>query len=286
MASELFRLTARLAAAGITSARAEARLLLAAVAAVPPGQIELLDHLPAQAAAALEQAVSQRLAGQPLQHITGRAYFRTIEVAVGPGVFIPRPETEVMTGWVLQQLAGSAELRVVELCAGSGAISLALAAERPGLRQWAVEQSAAALAYLVANTAGSAIQVVAQDMAQALPAANGSIDWVVANPPYLPAAVWRQLPAEVRDFDPVEALLAGDDGLSAIRQVATVAARLLKPGGQVACEHDDGQGVSASEIFRAAGFTAVADHRDWTGRPRFLTARWLAASNGAGLAEG
>jgi release factor glutamine methyltransferase len=294
----LSRATARLAAGGVASPRAEARRLLAVVAAVPSNQVELLDGVTAPQLAELERLTAERLAGRPLQHVIGRAAFRTIEVAVGPGVFIPRPETEAMVGWVLDQLvqddatapgsgaaAGLVDVapvaadlddwpKVVELGAGSGAISLALAAERPGLRLWAVENSPAALAYLIRNTADSPVTVVAQDLAQALPELDATVDQVVSNPPYIPAAAWEALPSEVRDFDPTVALLGGADGLAVVRQVAATAARLLRPGGRVACEHDDDQGVSAPAVFRAAGFTALADHLDLAGRPRFLTAVW------------
>jgi release factor glutamine methyltransferase len=160
---------------------------------------------------------------------------------------------------------------VVELCAGSGAISLALATERPGLQQWAVENSPVALPYLRRNLKDTPVTVVAADMATALGCLDGRVDVVVANPPYVPAAVWQRLPAEVRDYDPKEALVAGEDGLDAIRVVARVAARLLPPGGLVVCEHDDSQGETAPAVFRATGFTAVSDHSDWTGRPRFVT---------------
>jgi release factor glutamine methyltransferase len=161
---------------------------------------------------------------------------------------------------------------VVELCAGSGAVSLALATEWPGLQQWAVERSSDALPYLRRNLAETAVTVVAGDMATALDCLDSRVDVVVANPPYVPEATWAELPADVRDADPKEALVAGPDGLDAIKVVAAVAARLLRPGGVVACEHDDTHGVTAPAIFRAAGFTDVADHQDLAGRPRFVTA--------------
>jgi release factor glutamine methyltransferase len=163
---------------------------------------------------------------------------------------------------------------VVELCAGSGAISAALAAEAPGCRQWAVERAAAALAYLRRNLAASEVVVVAGDMADALPELDHQVDLVLANPPYVPTGRRPDLPATVRDFDPPEALYAGPDGLAANRVVARVAGRLLRPGGQVASEHDDDQGQSVPALFAAAGFGAVADQADLTGRSRFVTATW------------
>jgi len=306
----------RLDAGGVESAQAEARTLLAHVAGVPLGQAELVDGLAPAAEERLDDLVRRRLTGVPLQHLLGVAHFRTITVAVGPGVFVPRPETEVVAGWAVDWLRrrlaapdglrrplaacqtdrsarDHAEFRVVELCAGSGAISLALAAEvvqpqgRPlppvpeaevhapaaALALWAVENSPEALVYLRRNTAGWPIRVVAADMADALAELNGTVDLVVANPPYVPSGVWPSLPREVRDHDPVGALVAGRDGLDAVRRVAVAAGRLLRPGGVVACEHDESQATSAPAVFQAAGFVDVADHADWAGRPRFVTAR-------------
>jgi release factor glutamine methyltransferase len=255
--------------------RAEARILAAHVAGVALTRLDLVEALDEPR---LEALVDQRLTGVPLQWLTGRAPFRTVEVAVGPGVFIPRPETELLVDYLLchpEPFVTSTDEgsppRVVELCAGSGAISLALATERPGLRQWAVENSPAALPYLRRNLKDTAVTVVAEDMATALTCLDGRVDAVVANPPYVPAATWATLPADVRDFDPKEALVAGADGLDAIRVVADVARRLLRPGGLVVCEHDDSQGETAPAVFRAAGFSGVTDHSDWTGRSRFVT---------------
>jgi release factor glutamine methyltransferase len=109
-------------------------------------------------------------------------------------------------------------------------------------------------------------------MTEALTELNGQVDLVIANPPYIPAAQWSQLPAEVRDFEPASALVAGADGLAAIRQLIPVARRLLQSGGAVVCEHDDSHGQTAPALFRAAGLTEVVDHTDWTNRPRFVTA--------------
>ncbi|MDR1449782.1 MAG: peptide chain release factor N(5)-glutamine methyltransferase [Propionibacteriaceae bacterium] len=273
----LRRLAARLAAAGVGPAAAEARLLAAHVLGCPPVRLDLAAGFDPAAAARLEALAAKRAAGCPLQHLTGCAPFRTATLAVGPGVFIPRPETEVMTGWLLGWLARSALKRpalVVELCAGSGAISLAIALEASGQRQWAVENAAAALPYLERNLAGVPVTVVAADMAAALPSLDGQVDAVIANPPYLPAAAWAELPADVRGFDPKSALVSGPDGLAATRVVAATAARLLRPGGVVASEHDDSHGLAAPAVFAAAGFADLADHLDLTGRPRFATAVW------------
>jgi release factor glutamine methyltransferase len=265
-----------LADAGLVSAAAEARTLCAHAARVNPGQLMLLDRLDAAELDRLHRLVAERLTGRPLQHVTGVAPFRTTTLAVGPGVFIPRPETEVVVGWVLDRLAARPQADppalVVDLCAGSGAISRALALEAPGLRQWAVEVDPTAAAYLRRNLADTSVTVVEADITGVLPDLEGQIDVVVANPPYIPDAAWADLPPEVRDHDPVGALVSGPDGLAATRLVAAQAARLLRPGGVVASEHDDTQGLSAPAVFTEVNWADVADHLDWAGRPRYVTA--------------
>ena len=252
----------------------EARILLAHVLGTEPSRL-LLAGAPDEAQRArLDALVERRVAGEPLQHLTGLAPFRTVELEVGPGVFIPRPETEVMTGWVLERLAGAARPVVVELCAGSGAITKALATEFPDAAYHCVELSPDAHAYLVRNLAGLDVDVRLGDMADSFGDLDGTVDFVVANPPYVPLEHWADVPAEVRDFDPTLALVSGADGLDAMRVVADVAARLLRPGGWVAAEHAEVQEESAPGVFvRQGSFTAVFDHPDLTERARFVTAR-------------
>jgi len=261
---------ARLAAAGLPSARAEAFTLVSHVLGVPVSRLALVPGLSAEQAAALEVVLDRRVAGEPVQYITGIAPFRTTTVTVGPGVFIPRPETECLAGWAIDVLRFRPG-RAVELCAGSGAVAKALVLEAAPSRVWAVERSAAAFAYLTANLAGTGVTPVLADMAVALPELDGTIDLVVANPPYLVRSV--PLPPDVY-ADPAEALYADGDPLDAIRTVATVAARLLVPGGVVGCEHGDDQSGATCAIFTGAGFTDVTAHTDLVGRPRFVTARW------------
>lgn len=252
----------------------EARLLLAHALGVTPSAL-LLAGPPSDAAlAAFDALLTRRLAGEPLQHLTGRAPFRTVELEVGPGVFIPRPETEVMTGWALDRLAGLAEPVVVELCAGSGAITRALVEEGPAGRHHCVELSPDAFAYLERNLAGLGVDARLGDMADAFGELDGAVDLVIANPPYVPLEHWQDVPAEVRDHDPALALVSGLDGLDAMRVVAAVAHRLLKPGGWVCAEHAEVQEHGAQAIFVAdGGFAPVTGHRDLTARPRFVTAR-------------
>ncbi|MGL4832120.1 MAG: peptide chain release factor N(5)-glutamine methyltransferase [Propionibacteriaceae bacterium] len=225
----------------------------------------------------LEALIARREKGEPLQHITGRAFFRHEELMVGPGVFIPRPETEAMVGWALAWLrsCGIEQPRVVELCAGSGAISRAIAREAAGLapRQWAVELSDEALTYLTWNLAETDIEIVPGAMEDALHQLDGTVDLVIANPPYIPLEAWASIPRDVRDYDPHLALFSGDDGLDATRVVARVAHRLLANGGVVCSEHAEVQHEVISEVFLAhGGFDHIRDHQDLTDRWRFVTA--------------
>ncbi len=254
---------------------ADARLLLAHAAGVPASRLLTLAAVDPDAAARFDELLRRREAGTPAQYLTGRAPFRHVEVAVGPGVFIPRPETESMTGWALQRLAEAGESPlVVELCAGSGAISLAMADEFPAARQYAVELSEDAVRYAAVNLAGTGVDLVQADMADALPELDGTVDLVIANPPYVPLEAYDGIPAEVREHEPALALFSGPDGLDAIRVLARVAARLLKPGGRVCAEHAELQHASAPAVFVThGGFDQVRDHRDLNDRPRFVTAR-------------
>lgn len=253
----------------------QARLLLAHAVGVPTSRLLTLGELDADVLARFEGLLGRRESGVPVQYLTGTAPFRHVEVAVGPGVFIPRPETEVMTGWALQRLAELGESPVVvELCAGSGAISLAIADEHPGAGQYAVELSEDAVGYAAVNLAGTGVELVQADMAGALTELDGTVDLVIANPPYVPLEAYDGIPAEVRDHEPALALFSGPDGLDAIRVLARVAARLLRPGGWVCAEHAELQHASAPAVFVAhGGFDQVRDRRDLTDRPRFVTAR-------------
>ncbi|MET0692641.1 MAG: peptide chain release factor N(5)-glutamine methyltransferase [Propionibacteriaceae bacterium] len=272
--------------AGVDSPEADARLLLAHVLSIEPGQLLLLDQLEPESVAAFEQLVAQRATRTPLQHLTGEAYFRYETILVGPGVFVPRPETEVMTGWAIDQLdqlrASGRTPVVVELCAGSGAISRAIAHEVPGVELHAVELSEEAGPWAARNLAGTGVELTIGDMATAFPELDGTVDLVIANPPYIPLDAYLSVTPEVRDHDPMVALFSGDDGLDAMRVVAQVASRLLVDGGLVCAEHAEVQAESAPAVFVAAGdFATVRDQRDLSGRPRFVTATRLARTRPA-----
>jgi release factor glutamine methyltransferase len=268
MPAALAAATARLADAGVPSARHDAEVLAAHSLGVDRRDLWRHDDV----GAGFPAYVERRAAREPLQHITGVAYFRYLTLQVGPGVFVPRPETEVVVDAVLAALRGIERPRVVDLCTGSGAIALAVATELPGSEVHAVELEPAAHAWAVRNCAGSRVDLRLGDMSTAFPELDGTVDLVVSNPPYIPVGAVVRDP-EVAGHDPAVALWSGDDGLDAMRVVERVAARLLRPGGRVVAEHADLQGTSAPAVFTDAGrWQQVADHQDLAGRDRYLTA--------------
>ncbi len=276
--------TERLTAAGVPSPRHDAEVLAAHVLGVTRGQLLVQPDLPPEFADEYEAAVSRRAAREPLQHITGLAHFRNETVRVGPGVFVPRPETEVVAGAAIdaaRKIASAGRTPIVaDLFAGSGAIALAVADEVPSAEVHAVEADLAALEWLTRNVQGTPIVVHRSDVESCLHDYYGRVDVVVANPPYIPAGATIRDP-EVAAHDPAAALWSGADGLDAMRVLERTAARLLRPGGLVVAEHADAQGESAPAVFRATGrWSNVTDHRDLTGRPRYVTATRAPASIG------
>ena len=273
---------ARLERAGVASPEHDARALAVHLLGLArPSDLLLVDTLTRQQKAAYDDLVARRADRVPLQHLTGSVGFRYIELEVGPGVFVPRPETESVVQWAVDQLRGLVDPLVVDLCTGSGTIAFALANEVPGSTVHAVEQDSGALAWTRRNAAnrikaGDPEVLLHLGSAQdALPELDGRVDLVASNPPYV-AESERHLPdPEVVGHDPEIALFAGQDGLDVIRLVEQAARRLLKPGGLVVVEHSDRQGVSCPAVFREqGGWTEVQDHRDLTGRDRYVTARW------------
>ena len=263
---------ARLAAAGVASPRVDAELLVAHVLGVPRGRLVLADPPDAAQERGLEALVARRAAREPLQHLVGTAVLGPVEVAVGPGVFVPRPETETLLVRALEALRGRRAPVVVDLCTGSGALALALAHERPDATVHAAEVDPAALAWARRNLAGSPVTLHEADVTApgVLAALEGAVDGVTCNPPYVPEGV--AVPPEV-DADPPGAVFAGADGLAVVRPVAALAHRLLRSGGAVAFEHDDSHPDAVREVLTAAGFADVATHHDLAGRPRVATAR-------------
>ncbi|EFQ83002.1 protein-(glutamine-N5) methyltransferase, release factor-specific [Aeromicrobium marinum DSM 15272] len=266
--------TTTLTDAGVGSPRVDAELLLSHVTGVPramlrlsarPNEVQRRDYL---------ALVAARAARVPLQHLTGSAAFRHVDLEVGPGVFVPRPETELLAGWAVQQLSarGPESPVVVDLCTGSGAIALSIVHEVPTAVVHAVELDEVAFGWAHQNLAGTGIDLRLGDMADAFGDLDGTVDVVVANPPYIPLDAWESVAPEVRDHDPALALWSGDDGLDAMRVVEQTAWRLLRPGGVVGAEHADAQGDTAPAVF-AGRWVDVRDHVDLAGRPRFVTAR-------------
>ncbi|TCC02546.1 peptide chain release factor N(5)-glutamine methyltransferase [Kribbella soli] len=262
---------ARLREAGVASPEFDAAELLAFVTGT--SRLNLREPTPDQQVQ-YDALITRRAAREPLQHLTGTAAFRYRELAIGPGAFVPRPETEVMVGWILERIAGLKDPLVVDLCSGSGAIAGAVATERPDSTVHAVELSSDAVVWARRNLEGTGAILHEGDIDGCLPELDGQVDAVISNPPYIPLTAWESVTAEVRDHDPALALWSGDDGLDEIKVVAATAGRLLKPGGWFACEHADVQGESAPAVFAATGlFTEVRDQSDLAARPRFATGR-------------
>ncbi|WP_067507824.1 peptide chain release factor N(5)-glutamine methyltransferase [Actinoplanes sp. TFC3] len=272
LAPALVAAAKQLAEAGVESPRVDAELLAAHVLGIGRGRLVLVDTVRAAELRRFENLTARRAQRVPLQHLLGTAAFRHLELAVGDGVFVPRPETELLAGWGIEHTAPGAT--VVDLCSGSGAIALSVADEgRPG-RVIAVERSSAALSYLRRNAEPfPVVTVLPGDVTGPglLAELHGQVDVLLCNPPYVPEGT--PVPPEVADHDPAEAVFGGADGLSVIRPVIRLAAELLRPGGVVGLEHDDVHGADVPELLRADGrFTEVKGHNDFAGRPRFATA--------------
>jgi release factor glutamine methyltransferase len=260
-----------LARAGIDSADVDAELLAAHTAGVDRGRLRFLEPDEAFYDSYLS-AVDARSRRIPLQHVTASAAFGPLLLEVGPGVFIPRPETEAILEWALRQRLPAAPV-IVDLCTGSGALAIALADSCPRAHVIAVEDSADALRYARRNCAGHHVDVIEADVTAPglLDERDGAVDLVVSNPPYIPDGA--TLPPEVADHEPAHALFAGPDGMRVIGPIVTLAARLLRRGGLVAVEHDDDTAALTVDLFERSGaFTDVTSRRDLAGRPRFVTA--------------
>jgi release factor glutamine methyltransferase len=276
---ELVRQAAlRLADAGVASPDFDAAELLAHVLGTTRSRLALVEAVTPDQAATYDALVTRRAAREPLQHLTGSAAFRYVELAVGPGVFVPRPETELLAGWAVEQatavVAAGRVPVVVDLCTGSGAIALAVTTEVPTAEVHAVELGGPAVEWAARNLAGTGVDLRHGDMADAFPDLDGTVDVVVCNPPYIPLEAYESVAAEARDFDPPLSLWSGDDGLDAIRGVLAVAAEALAAGGVLTFEHAEVQSAAVVSLTAASGtFADVHDNLDLTGRPRYVTAR-------------
>lgn len=276
----------RFEAVGIENPALDAELIIGHVLGESRGRVQALailgDAIRPEHADRVRELAEIRADRVPLQHITGRAPFRSFELRVGPGVFVPRPETETVAQFAIDalQIAPTAEPLAVDLCTGSGAIAISLAREVPSARIWAVEKSADAHAWASENVAAlgeGRIELVHGDLEDFVPGRlapaelAGNVHVVISNPPYVPDAMVPRDP-EVRDHDPELALYGGSDGLDVIRIISRVAAELLVSGGTLVLEHAEGQGEAIRSLLARDGWHAAATHPDLTGRDRTTTA--------------
>ena len=270
----------RFARAGITSALADAELLVGFVTGWTRGEVSakafMGASLDSDVVSRLDELVARRETREPLQHITGQAPFRYLVLDVGPGVLVPRPETELVAEWAIEALMQVPHPSpiAVDLGTGTGALALALVTEVPHSRVFAVEKFAPALEWATRNIdrlGDGRVTLVTADASDALSELNGTVDVVVTNPPYIPDSE-RPIDTEVLGYDPESALFGGSDGLRDIRTFVLTAARLLRSGGVLVLEHGDGQGQAVREIALAAGFRSPTTHVDLLQRERALTA--------------
>lgn len=267
-----------LAKAGVASYEADAYWLICHAAEIT--KTELLTRmsfdlgLTEAAHAKFLEALQRRVSREPLQHITGSAAFLDFEVSVGPGVFIPRPETEVLVGVSLDLIRDKPSPRVLEVGSGSGIISIAISRSRADADVLALEASAEAIPYLRKNLASLAPAVVLREgvFPDAAFDLMGSLDLLVSNPPYIPESA-IPLDPEVYLHDPKLALYSGEDGLDLIRDLVSIGHELLVDGGAIALEHADGQSDAIVELLLAQGFKEVMAHKDLTDRFRTISAR-------------
>ena len=280
LAAAIAQAAARLGAAGIADPAVDAELLAAFVLGLGRGGVQASairgDRIAAADAERLEELVTRRATREPLQHITGTAPFRHLELRVGPGVFVPRPETELVAQLAIDALraAASESPIAVDLGTGSGAIALAMATEVPHARVFAAENSVEAFLWTKENFAmvgADNARLAFIDLAHAFPELDGTVSVVASNPPYVPDAAIPRDP-EVRFFDPPAALYGGEDGLDVVRVLSGVGLRLAHPGGMIVIEHGEWQGEAIRELLAADGWRAAATHPDLTMRDRATTA--------------
>lgn len=269
---EIEHAAAALSEVGVASPLTDAEELAAYAAGTSRGRLSVLGEIDDDFCVRYADLIATRARRIPLQHILGTAPLGPVTVSVGPGVFIPRPETEGLLEWASAQPLPPQPV-LVDLCTGSAALALALSKFWPEARIIAVDDSDEALDYAQRNVAGSAVELVRADVTDTtlFPELDGQVDLLVANPPYIPDGV--MLEPEVAQHDPAHALFGGPDGMVVINAIVELAARWLKPGGRCAVEHDDTTSSATVDAFSVAGgFVDVAAHHDLAERPRFVTA--------------
>ncbi|RZT88070.1 release factor glutamine methyltransferase [Pseudonocardia sediminis] len=285
--------TRALEAAGVSSPRVDAELLAAHVLGEPRSKLPMIPLVDPPVVARLRELAARRATREPLQHILGTAVLGPVEVAVGPGVFVPRPETELLLEWGLGALRDVPKPTVLDLCTGSGALALAFAASRPDATVHALEADTTALSWAKRNidthvaAGGRPVVLHHADVrwSNLLIDLEAAVDLVVCNPPYVPDGT--ALPPEVTEWDPPDAVFGGPDGTEIIAAVVGTATGLLRHGASLAIEHDDTQGDSVPALLRRRRtLSDVVEHADLNGRPRFVTARRVPARAGARLPGG
>ncbi len=270
---EIEHAAAALAEAGVGSPRADAEELAAYAAGTSRGGLRVLDDVDDGFCGRYADLVAARSRRIPLQHIVGSAPLGPVTVEVGPGVFIPRPETEGLLEWASAQPLPPRPV-IVDLCTGSAALALALSKFWPDARIVAVDDSDDALTYARRNVAGAPVELLHADVTDSalMPELDGQVDLLVANPPYIPEGA--ALEPEVAQHDPPHALFGGPDGMRVINAIVELSGRWLRPGAGCAVEHDDTTSAATVEAFTRAGrFGEITARHDLAGRPRFVTAR-------------
>ena len=270
--------SSKLKEAGVTSAIVDTELLACYCLGISRSELAIMvatnQEFPTESIEPFESALARRVARQPLQHITGKAPFRHLELKVGPGVFTPRPETEQVVGFALERISNSASPLIVDLCAGSGAIAISLATEISGSTVFAVEKSREAFSYLRDNAASYGLaesNLRNEDLVDSLQDLDGQVDLVISNPPYIPDDA-IPIDLEVQLHEPSMSLYGGLDGLDVVRQILGRAMKLLKPGGLLVMEHADSQSSAISKLLLAEGWIEIITRADLAGKDRMIAA--------------
>ena len=270
--------SSKLKKAGVTSAIVDTELLACYCLGISRSELAIMvatnQEFPTESIEPFESALARRVARHPLQHITGTAPFRHLELKVGPGVFTPRPETEQVVGFALERISNSASPLIVDLCAGSGAIAISLATEISGSTVFAVEKSREAFSYLRDNAASYGLaesNLRNEDLVDSLQDLDGQVDLVISNPPYIPDDA-IPIDLEVQLHEPSMSLYGGLDGLDVVRQILGRAMKLLKPGGLLVMEHADSQSRAISKLLLAEGWIEIITRADLAGKDRMIAA--------------
>jgi release factor glutamine methyltransferase len=265
--------------AGVISPQVDAELIACYCLGISRSELALMvatkQEFPKDSMDNFQLALARRVARHPLQHITGIAPFRHLELKVGPGVFTPRPETEQVVGFALEKIESLQSQLIVDLCSGSGAIAISVATEVSGSNVFAVEKSKEAFAYLRDNAASyglSESNLRNEDLEDSLPELDGQVDLVISNPPYIPINA-TPIDLEVQLHEPRMSLYGGVDGLDVVRQISVRALKLLRPGGLLVLEHADTQSSAIGKLLLAQGWLEIEARADLAGKDRMISAR-------------